>query len=116
MQQCALLFPLSTGAPLAWSEAKIHTKHLLVLDGTWRKVRRLLHLNPWLLSLPYLTLAPQQPSRYDRKSSVIDGVSTLEAVLLACDELIAEGNFAEGIRVLDRMAEIQAEQQKQAQQ
>ena len=37
---------------------------LVVPDGTWRKARKLLHLNPLLAQLPRVTLAPGAVSRY----------------------------------------------------
>ncbi len=61
---------------------------LLVIDGTWRKARKILHLNPWLLALPRLSLPPQLPSLYRIRQAEKDGqLSTLEAVCHALDSL-----------------------------
>ncbi|MDH0864798.1 DTW domain-containing protein [Mitsuaria sp. GD03876] len=57
---------------------------LVVLDGTWRRSRRLLHLNPWLLTLPRLSLETPPPSRYAiRRAQGPAQRSTLEACALA---------------------------------
>ncbi|MDZ7812611.1 MAG: tRNA-uridine aminocarboxypropyltransferase [Ideonella sp.] len=57
---------------------------LLVLDATWRKSRKLLHLNPWLARLPRLSLPDPPPSRYRiRKAQQPHQRSTLEATALA---------------------------------
>lgn len=61
---------------------------LVVLDGTWRKSLKMLHLNPALQSLPRLSLHPDNPSRYlIRKAHRPDQLSTLEASCLALTEL-----------------------------
>lgn len=62
---------------------------LIVLDATWRKSRKLLHLNPWLRQLPRLALAAPPPSRYGaiRKAHAPHQLSTLEASLLALQQL-----------------------------
>lgn len=70
--------PLSTARP----------QRLIVLDGTWRKSRKLLHLNPVLQRLPRLALAEPPPSRYTiRKAHRPDQLSTLEATCLALAQL-----------------------------
>lgn len=57
---------------------------LLVLDGTWRKARKLLYLNPWLTQLPRYPLINPPPSRYAiRKAEKPGQLSTLEATCAA---------------------------------
>ncbi len=64
---------------------------LIVLDGTWRKSRKILHLNPLLQQLPRLSLHGVPLSRYlIRKAHRADQLSTLEATCLALAQL--EGN------------------------
>ena len=64
---------------------------LIVLDGTWRKSRKMLHLNPLLQHLPRLTLHDAPASRYwIRKAHRSDQLSTLEATCIALTQL--EGN------------------------
>ena len=59
-------------------------QQLVLLDGTWRKTRKLLHLNPWLQQLPRFALPTPPPSRYlIRKAQQADQRSTLEAACLA---------------------------------
>jgi len=61
---------------------------LVVLDGTWRKSRKLLHLNPALQRLPRLALTAPPPSQYTiRKAHRPDQLSTLEATCLALAQL-----------------------------
>lgn len=61
---------------------------LVVLDGTWRKSRKLLHLNPILQRLPRLALMAPPPSQYTvRKAHHPDQLSTLEATCLALAQL-----------------------------
>jgi len=93
-------------------------KNLLVLDGTWRKVKRLLLLNPWLTELPHIQITPEQQSLYApvRKSPREDGVSTLEATVAALNMLHPQRDFSAVTGVLDRMVELQIQQRQQAQQ
>lgn len=61
---------------------------LVLLDGTWRKVYRMLCLNPWLLALPRISLAVENDSAYCiRKAKRSDSLSTLEAAALALQQL-----------------------------
>jgi DTW domain-containing protein len=61
---------------------------LVVLDGTWRKSRKMLHLNPALSQLPRLALQAPPPSHYlIRKAHRPDQLSTLEATCLALQQL-----------------------------
>ena len=66
---------------------------LVVLDGTWRKSRKMLHLNPLLQQLPRLALQQLPPSRYRiRKARQRHQLSTLEA---CCTALAQLGNDAQ---------------------
>lgn len=61
---------------------------LIVLDGTWRKSLKMLHLNPCLRQLPRLALHKPPPSQYlIRKARRPDQLSTLEATCLALGQL-----------------------------
>jgi len=61
---------------------------LVVLDGTWRKSRKQLFLNPLLQTLPRMSLQEVSPSRYRiRKAHAPDQLSTLEAVCQALIQL-----------------------------
>ncbi|MBJ7310773.1 tRNA-uridine aminocarboxypropyltransferase [Rugamonas sp. CCM 8940] len=61
---------------------------LVVLDGTWRKSRKMLYLNPLLQQLPRLQLRDTPPSHYlIRKAHLPDQLSTLEASCYALAQL-----------------------------
>ena len=61
---------------------------LVVLDGTWRKSRKMLYLNPLLQQLPRLSLRDLAPSHYlIRKAQRPDQLSTLEATCAALAQL-----------------------------
>jgi DTW domain-containing protein YfiP len=61
---------------------------LIVLDGTWRKSRKMLHLNPLLQQLPRLALSDMSASNYKiRKAHRPDQLSTLEATCAALAQL-----------------------------
>lgn len=61
---------------------------LVVLDGTWRKSRKMLYLNPLLQQLPRLSLCDLPASNYRiRKAHRPDQLSTLEATCAALAQL-----------------------------
>lgn len=61
---------------------------LIVLDGTWRKSRKMLYLNPLLQQLPRLPLRDMPASHYRiRKAHRPDQLSTLEATCAALTQL-----------------------------
>lgn len=75
----ALLYPGSGGNGAAPAEVR----RLVLLDGSWRQSRRLLAANPWLATLPRLSL-PEEPGRYAIRRAHRPGqLSTLEAGLHA---------------------------------
>ncbi|ASP38875.1 DTW domain-containing protein [Bacterioplanes sanyensis] len=113
LDNVALLYPLADKPALTHGQAQAR-KQLLVLDGTWRKVRRLLHLNPWLLQLPYIALAPEKTSDYRvRKSPRADGLSTLEATAQCLAWLEQDERFLQIISVQDELVRLQEKYQPQ---
>ena len=69
----------------AWLQQPLR---LVVLDGTWRKSRKMLYLNPLLQTLPRLPLRDTPPSHYlIRKAHLPDQLSTLEATVYALAQL-----------------------------
>jgi DTW domain-containing protein len=61
---------------------------LIVLDGTWRKSRKMLYSNPLLQKLPRLTLRDMPASHYRiRQAHRPDQLSTLEATCAALAHL-----------------------------
>ena len=94
-----LLYPQTTAdtaapPPLAPEVLRDPSRlRLIVLDGTWRKSRKLLHLNPLLQQLPRLSLIEVPLSRYlIRKAHRANQLSTLESTCRALGQL--ESNAA----------------------
>jgi DTW domain-containing protein YfiP len=64
------------------------TLRLVVLDATWRKSRKMLHLSPGLQRLPRLALDEVPAGRYAiRKAHAPGQLSTLEATCAALAQL-----------------------------
>jgi DTW domain-containing protein YfiP len=81
--------PVVTPAPLpeAWL-ARPERLRLVVIDGTWRKSRKMLYLNPALQALPRLSLRDVPCARYRiRKAQAPGQLSTFEAAALALAQL-----------------------------
>ena len=75
-----LIFPTAESTPLELPQTTLPT-HWLVIDGTWRKARKILHANPWLQQIPAYHFATPPPSRYRiRKVPGQSSLSTIEAL------------------------------------
>ena len=107
----ALLFPGDEAEVLQGYGQDVDLPLLLIVpDGTWRKARKLLYLNPLLESLPRVTLGHVQPSRYRlRKAPEPGALSTLEAVVQALNVLEAPAAFDELLRPFEALIEGQIE-------
>lgn len=92
--QARLLFPGEEAQSLQTYGPSDEPLLLVVPDGTWRKARKLLHLNPLLAALPRVTLAAGAVSRYRlRKAPGPGALSTVEAIVQALQVLEAPQSF-----------------------
>ena len=86
--RACLLFPGDEAVVLTGYVPKEKPLLLVVPDGTWRKARKLLYLNPLLETLPRVTLGQVAASRYRlRKAPEAGALSTIEAVVGALNAL-----------------------------
>jgi len=104
--RACLLFPADDARPLqAYAETDAPLL-LVVPDGTWRKARKLLHLNPLLAALPRVTLASAVESRYRlRKAPGPGALSTVEAIVQALQVLEAPASFEPLLRPFEALIE-----------
>ena len=110
--QARLLFPGDDAQLLQASTAPGESLPLLLVvpDGTWRKARKLLHLNPLLAQLPRVTLPEGAVSRYRlRKAPGPGALSTLEAIVQALEILEPPTSFASLLRPFEALIEGQIE-------
>lgn len=105
--RAALLFPGEQARALTAYDTADSTPLLLVVpDGTWRKARKLLYLNPRLEALPRVTLGQVTASRYRlRKAPAAGALSTLEAVVQGLEALEGVGQFAALLRPFEALIE-----------
>lgn len=74
----ALLFPGEEQGGIQANSGQNTT--LILIDATWRKAQKILHLNPWLQVLPRVTLKPEKISDYRlRKVAGPEALSSVEA-------------------------------------
>lgn len=86
-QDQALGIPAPPAVPTGWLREPARLR-LIVLDGTWRKSRKMLYLSPLLQALPRLSLQDPAASSYRiRKAHRPDQLSTLEATCAALAQL-----------------------------
>lgn len=106
-----LLFPGMDGADAALPPADgaaADSALLIVPDGTWRKARRIVRVNPVLNTLPRVSLPPGQPTEYRvRKALEPAAVSTIEAIVRALEILEPGQNFQPLLRPFKVLVEQQ---------
>lgn len=104
--QARLLFPGEDAQTLRGYGADDQPLLLVVPDGTWRKARKLLHLNPLLATLPRVTLAQGGVSRYRlRKAPGPGALSTVEAIAQALQVLEAPISFEPLLKPFEALIE-----------
>ncbi|TNF78527.1 DTW domain-containing protein [Pseudomonas sp. ICMP22404] len=104
--RACLLFPGEEAQPMQAYGTSDDPLLLVVPDGTWRKARKLLHLNPLLAALPRVTLADGGVSRYRlRKAPGPGALSTVEAIVQALQVLEAPMSFEPLLRPFEALIE-----------
>ncbi|MDH4582070.1 DTW domain-containing protein [Pseudomonas sp. BN415] len=109
--RACLLFPGEAARPVGEMGATDPRPLLLVVpDGTWRKARKLLYLNPELQALPRVTLPEGLTSRYRlRKAPMAGALSTLEAIVAALDIVEAPARYDDLLRPFEALIQGQIE-------
>ena len=110
--RACLLFPGEQVQPLMPYEESCSELPLLLVvpDGTWRKARKLLHVNPLLANLPRVALPEGLSSRYRlRKAPMPGALSTLEAIVAALSTVEAPTCFDALLKPFEALIEGQIE-------
>ncbi|HXP89995.1 MAG TPA: tRNA-uridine aminocarboxypropyltransferase [Fibrobacteria bacterium] len=107
-----ILFPSAAAVELAQAPSGLET--LVIIDGTWREARKILHLSPALLELPHYSFVPEKPSNYRiRKEPKAEFVSTIEATVAALRILDRDtAKYGELLELFDRMVDRQIDFQR----
>lgn len=101
-----LLFPGETAQTLPLRDDDPRPLQLLVPDGTWRKARKLLHLNPQLAALPRVCLPAGLQSRYRLRKAPGEGaLATIEAIVAALELQEAPARFDALLRPFEALIE-----------
>lgn len=103
-----LLFPGEQALPIGAYAAQHADRplRLWVPDGTWRKARKLLYLNPLLAALPRVTLSNAGISRYRlRKAPGPGALATIEAIAAALQEVEPEADFSSLLKPFEALIE-----------
>jgi DTW domain-containing protein YfiP len=106
--RACLLFPGEAAQPLPLAPLPNDERPLLLVvpDGTWRKARKLLHLNPCLAELPRVCLPSGLNSRYRLRKAPAEGaLATIEAIVAALELQEAPQRFDELLRPFEALIE-----------
>lgn len=101
LSECALLYPESANGAEPVERRQAKPTQLLVIDGTWRKSRKIMHLNPWLHQLPRVSLTPSAGQYRIRKAEATHQLSTFESVVQALAAALPEENLGGLERVFE---------------
>lgn len=109
----ALLYPSLEWLPVverveAGSARAQALEQLVVIDASWRKSKKMLHLHPVLQGLPRVSFEGELRSNYRvRRSSLPNSLSTLESIVVAMGALEPEGEFLGMLGAFERMVLLQ---------
>ncbi|MBC7711712.1 MAG: DTW domain-containing protein [Rhizobacter sp.] len=106
--ECALLYPGEEAKVLDKSFSQKELTHLILIDGTWRKAKKIFMLSKNLQTLPSLKLAPTEHSDYRiRKSPTDSALSTLEATIEALHFLEPDLDTTAATKSFQKMIDFQ---------
>ena len=84
-------------------------EQLVVIDATWKKSKKILHLHPLLQSLPRLSFAGELHSSYQvRHSSMENSLSTIESLAVALPLLDAAQDYSLLLKPFEQMVSLQS--------
>lgn len=93
-EQFVLLFPSEQATEITeLNSQQTSDKTVIILDGTWKKAKKLLLLNPWLNDIQHVKLASDEngnviQGNYKIRSTKLEGaLSTIEATALCLEQL-----------------------------
>jgi DTW domain-containing protein YfiP len=93
----------------------LNIQQLIVIDATWNKSKKILHLHPILQKLTRLHLKGNLSSNYQiRKTTVSNGLSTLESIVKALNYIEPNGGFEAMLQPFDMMIDLQCRWKKAA--
>jgi DTW domain-containing protein YfiP len=111
--RCGLIFPgdnaviMNTESKSQWEKIT----HLIMIDGTWRKAKKIFLLSKNLHTIPSFKIIPSNTSEYRiRKSPNVDGLSTLEATVLSLKSIEPELDTSSLQKSFKKMIDFQIEQ------
>jgi DTW domain-containing protein YfiP len=112
LSTAGLLFPSDNaqewdmGKSVSSGEFKLQT--LIVIDGTWRKAKKIHFEHSWLQELPHILLKSFGPSQYRIRSTKVEGgLSTLETVVQACNYISGSTEFNGILKPFQAMVDMQ---------
>ncbi|MFZ8989008.1 MAG: tRNA-uridine aminocarboxypropyltransferase [Pseudohongiellaceae bacterium] len=82
-----VLFPTSISVPLSEVNQTSPVHRLVLIDGTWRKAKKIWMSNPWLQQLRVCHINDASSRYRIRRGSVPGGLATIEAAAAALAQL-----------------------------
>lgn len=105
---CALLYPGEDASILNTHEPHRQLTHLILLDGTWRKTKKIFLFSKNLHNISRVKLEIQTASDYRiRKAPNDQSLSTLEAAITALNFLEPDLDTAAAIASFEKMVDMQ---------
>lgn len=87
--QWGCFFPTANSHPQSVAQPDLPSCNLIYIDATWRKARKIWHLNPWLWDIPCYRLTEAPVGQYRiRKNHAPGQLSTLEAIAYSLENVI----------------------------
>ena len=108
-RNCFLLFPGPDSINSKEQIARQKPEVVIILDGTWKKARRIYYCNPFLQTLPALFIEHDQQSSYRiRKTPDQSSLSTIEAAVILLRQVDNDNSSHQPLLdAFDRMIQMQ---------
>ncbi len=102
----AVVYPKENATLVSELSSTEIPKHIILLDGTWRKAKRILQETPELNQLPFLTFSVDKDPLYEiRKPPNKKMFSTLEAVIHILNAIEFK-DYSESLAVLTKQIDL----------
>ncbi len=108
-KKCALLFPGKNAVNASELTEQDMPEMMIILDGTWRKARKIFHCNPVLQALPSIFLDHNLTSDYRiRKVPSPEALSTIEAAVVLLRQIDKNKSVHQSLlNAFDKMIQMQ---------
>jgi DTW domain-containing protein YfiP len=101
-----VLYPHENALDITQRKVTRAIEHIIIIDGSWRKAKRILHENSFLQNISKIQLGKTNDSIYQiRKAPRENQLSTIEAIVQTLN-VLEKKDFNSALKVLEKQVEL----------